>query len=340
MISKSLQFAGVCFAMLIASTSSLAQISNNLAKDNLALFGEFTVRVNGTGQPVTAPPATLILFSPSGKELARPTGPELSRQKVMNGGHYRFDNLTPGEYELVVEINTQEVSRNRIILTSLHAPYGLEQNIVVDWQPLGGSSQSPTVSAEAVHERSAPNKRLFKKAEDAVAAKDNDKAIAFLSELVANDKADYQAQAILGTLMASQGKYAEAEQAYASALSAKPNYPQALLDFGRLKLRQKKFPEAIDLLTRLVGSQPQSGEANLLLGDAYAQANRIAEAIPFLQAAASHGYAEARLRLAWIYDASGSKDKAALEYEQFLKQKPEYPDRQKLEAYIKVNKKN
>ncbi|MGZ8842382.1 MAG: tetratricopeptide repeat protein [Pyrinomonadaceae bacterium] len=318
--------------ILIASSCALAQ------KDNLALFGEVKIRVKAERTtPVTA---TLILFSPSGKEIALPTGPELARQKIMNGGSYRFSNLVPGEYELAVEIDLHEVSRTRIFLSSLHAPYGLQQDIVFDYQPSGDPTKSPTVSASDTHDRNAANKRLFKKAEDAVAAKDYDQAISFLKQIVANDKADYQAQSILGTLLASQGKYDEAEQAYLAALSAKPTFAPALLDFGRLRLRQKKFAEAIDTLTRLVELQPDSGEANLLLGDAYAQMDQRPKAIPYLHSAAKLGYPEAHLRLAWIYDAVGSKDKAALEYEEFLKKKPSYPERQKLEGYISINKKN
>ena len=337
MIPPSFRFAGVSFVILIASTCILAQ---NIAKDNLALFGEVRIRVKGTGESTIPPQATLILFSPSGRELARPTGPELERRKVTNGGTYRFDNLTPGEYELAVETDQHEVSRTRIFLSSLHAPYGLQQDIVVDLQPAGSSTKGSTLSAADVHDRSAANKRLFKKAEDAVAGKDYDQAISLLKQIVGGDKADYQAQTILGTLLASKGQYDEAEQAYLSALSAKSSFPPALLDFGRLKLKQKKFAEAIDQLTRLVGLRPDSGEGNLLLGDAYAQMDRKSEAIPYLHAAANLGYPEAHLRLAWIYDATGSKEKAALEYEEFLKKKPDYPDRQKLEGYIRVNKKN
>ena len=334
MIPQSFRFAGVCLVILTASICGLAQ------KDNLALFGEIKIRVKGIGERTTPPEAVLILFKPSAAELARPTGPELARQKVINGGSYRFSDLTPGEYELAIEIDLHEVSRTRIFLSSLHAPFGLQHDIVFDWEPPGNSLKSPTISAVAVHERTSANKRLFKKAEDAVAEKDYDQAISFLKEIVASDKADYQAQAILGTLLASKGKYDEAEQAYLSALSANPNFPPALLDFGRLRLKQKKFADAIDHLTRLVGLQPDSGEANLLLGDAYVQANLTSKAIPHLNSAASLGFPEAHLRLAWIYDGTGSKEKAALEYEEFLKKKPDYPDRQKLEAYIRANKKN
>lgn len=330
---KSFRLAGVCFVILTAATCGLAQ------RDNPSLFGDVRITVKGAAERATPPQATVILFRPSGKELALPTGPEFGRQTVTSGGRYRFSDLPPGEYELAVEIDHYEVSRTRIFLSSLHAPYGLQHDISFDWQPLSNSTKSPTISAD-VHERTSANKRLFKKAEDAVDAKDYDQAISLLKQMVASDKADYQAQTILGTLLGSQGRYDEAEQAYLSALTAKPTFAPALLDFGRLRLKQKRFADAVEPLTKLVGLQPDSGEANLLLGDAYVQMDQRPKAIPHLNSAASLGYPEAHLRLAWIYDAAGSKEQAALEYEEFLKKKPDYPDRQKLEAYIKANKKN
>jgi len=51
------------------------------------------------------------------------------------------------------------------------------------------------------------------------------------------------------------------------------------------------------------------------------------------------GKAEIHLRIAAIYDNVGLKDLAATEYEQFLKKRPDYQDRKKLEKYIAENKK-
>jgi len=48
--------------------------------------------------------------------------------------------------------------------------------------------------------------------------------------------------------------------------------------------------------------------------------------------------ADAHLLLAALYNASGLRDKAAAEYSAFLKQRPDYSDRKKLEAYISANK--
>ena len=51
------------------------------------------------------------------------------------------------------------------------------------------------------------------------------------------------------------------------------------------------------------------------------------------------GMADVHLRLARLYDAAGMKDKAAAEYEAYLKKRPDYKDRKKLEDYISANKK-
>lgn len=333
MTVKSFRLAGVCFVILTASICGLAQRDNSI-------HGQVKINVKGTGERATPPQATVILHLPAGKELALPTGPEYARQTVSSGGRYRFADLAAGEHELAVEIDHLELLRTRLFLSSLHAPYGLQYDIEFDWEPLGGTTKTAVLSAGDVHERTSANKRLFKKAEDAVVEKNYDQAISLLKQMVAGDKADYQAQTILGTLLGSLGKYDEAEQAFLSALAAKPAFAPALLDFGRLRLKQKRFADAVEPLIKLVGLQPDSGEANLLLGDAYAQMDQRPKAIPHLISAVSLGYPEAHLRLAWIYDAAGSKEKAALEYEVFLRKKPDYPDRQKLESYIKANKKN
>ena len=50
------------------------------------------------------------------------------------------------------------------------------------------------------------------------------------------------------------------------------------------------------------------------------------------------GMAEVHLRLALLYNGAGMKDKAAVEYEEFLRKRPDYADRKKLEKYIAENK--
>jgi hypothetical protein len=47
--------------------------------------------------------------------------------------------------------------------------------------------------------------------------------------------------------------------------------------------------------------------------------------------------AEVHLRLALLYHRAGMKNKAAAEYQEFLKKRPDYVDRKKLEKYIAAN---
>ena len=65
------------------------------------------------------------------------------------------------------------------------------------------------------------------------------------------------------------------------------------------------------------------------------------KAVPYLNEALKldpAGMADAHLLLAALYNATGLKDKAAAEYSAFLKQKPDFPERKRLEAYISANK--
>ena len=92
-------------------------------------------------------------------------------------------------------------------------------------------------------------------------------------------------------------------------------------------------------MTRAVELQPQSAEANFLLGESYLQLKKGSKAVGYLNEAAKLGRHEAHLRLAALYNAVGLKENAVVEYEEFLKKQPDYPDRKKLEQFISANKK-
>ena len=84
--------------------------------------------------------------------------------------------------------------------------------------------------------------------------------------------------------------------------------------------------------------RPANAEANFLLGESYLQIKQGSKAVGHLEAAARLGRPEAHLRLATLYNAVGLKDRAAAEYEQYLKAKPDAPDRKKMEQYIRENR--
>ena len=159
------------------------------------------------------------------------------------------------------------------------------------------------------------------------------------TRLLAADEKDFQAWTELGTVQLMKNNVDEAEKDYRRAIQARPTFMLALLNLGRVLSLQKKYEAAIEPLTEAVKASPTSAEANFMLGEAYLQIKKGSKAVPYLTDAAKLGKAEAHLRLATLYNAAGMKDKAALEYEEFLKKRPDYKDRKTLEQYITDNKK-
>jgi len=265
----------------------------------------------------------------------------VARQTVTTHGRYRFTNLTAGEYDLAIEVETGEVTR---IHFNVHGSPGSDfrQDLRFEWKPSPSHAKSTpgTVSAADAYSRSSVNQALFQKAEGATNKKKYDQAVSFLKQIVESDKLDFQVWTLLGALYLAQEKSADAEKSYLTAIEVRPNFALALLNLGKLRVSQKRFEDAIEPLTHAVESRLGSGDANLLLGEAYIQLKKGSKAIPYLNEAAKLGRPDAHLRLGWLYNAAGLKDRAVAEYKEFLKKKPDYPDRKKLEEYINLNRKN
>ena len=275
---------------------------------------------------------TVVLYDQSTKVVGR--------QTIGGRGRYRFTNLRAGEYDIALEANGGEIARLRLTLTG-STTSDIRQDFEFEWKekPATRKGNAGTISAADFYERSPANKSLFEKAHASVEKKDYANGVRLLTQIVENDKLDFQAWTLLGTLYMVQEKPNEAEKAYLTAIEIKPTYALPLLNLGKLRMSQKRFDEAVDLLTRAVELQPQSPDANLFLGEAYLRLKKGSKAIPYLDEAGRLGSVQAHLDLAWLYNAARPKEKAVVEYEAVLKKKPDYADRKKLEQYISENKK-
>jgi tetratricopeptide (TPR) repeat protein len=303
------------------------------AQGGRTLFGD--VRITGEDNNLIPKDVTIILRKvPDG---------ELSRQTVSSRGRYRFTNLQEGEYELVIEAEGKEIGRMSPIFMRArdlsNSPYGFQYDLDFKWKSATHTAGG-VISAADVYERPTSTRSLFQKAEEAVSKKKYDQALDFLKQVVETDKNDFQAWSALGTIYFAQQKLDDAEGAYLKAIEVHPTSPRAQLNLGRVRSSQKKFEAAVEPLTKAVELQPTSGDANYLLGECYLQLRKGSKAIPYLNEAARLGRPDAHLRLGWLYNAAGMKDKAALEYEEYLKKNPESPDRNKLKEYITANKKS
>ena len=213
-------------------------------------------------------------------------------------GRYRFTNLRGGEYDLAIETTAGEITRTRITITGTTSD--IRQDFEFEWKDKPGArtNNAGVVSAADFYERSAANKSLFEKAHAAVEKKDYANAIKLLNQIVEKDNKDFQCWTLLGTLYLVQEKPDDAEKAYLTAIELKPTYALPLINLGRFRITQKKFEEAVELLTRAVALQPQSPDANLFLGEAYLRLKKGSKAIPYLNEAGKLGNIQAHLDLA------------------------------------------
>lgn len=296
------------------------------------LFGDVKVE-DRSGEALKPMSFDIILYTLGGNVVGR--------QRVANGGRYRFNSLRGGEYDLTVEVESAEVARLHVNLGGGIATDN-RQDIELEWRERvsgrGGSARKQTVAAEDFYTRSVANKSLFEKAQQAIDKKKYDDGVTLLKQVLEADGKDFQAWTELGTTYLLLDKKGDAEKSYARAVEEKPTFTLALLNLGRVRVSQKKYEESIEPLTRALELQPQSAETNFLLGESYLQLKKGSKAVGYLNEAAKLGRYEAHLRLATLYNAAGMKDKAASEYEQFLQKQPDYPDRKKLEQYIGENK--
>lgn len=298
-----------------------------------AVYGD--VRVEENKLPGLKPISLDVILYTEGRTI-------LSRQTVSSNGRYRFNNIPSGIYDVVVEVEGQEVARVTIDLTS-PLMNDLRQDLEFEWKATGAAtSKASAISAADRYERSVANAALFAKASGAIDRKQYDEGAELLLRIVTSDPRDFQAWTELANVHLLQKKFPEAENEYLRAIDLHSNFFLALLNLGRLEVAQQKFDMAIEVLARALKVRPESADANDVLGECYLQMKKGSAAVGYLNEALRldpQGMAEVHLRLALLYNGAGLKDKAAAEYEEFLKKKPDYLDRKKLEKYIAENKK-
>src|ERR1700730_3232867 len=314
------------FLILLLAGSVAAQAGGH------TLFGDIKV---DESQASASKPLSLhiVLYSESGDLILR--------QIVPLNGRYRFLNLRDGRYDVVVEVENLEIARVRVYVSS---PFKTDfrQDIELELRESSRIPRSGVVSAADIYSRSAANATLFSKANKASEKKNYAQAISLLRQIVDSDPADFPAWQELGTMYFIEKNFADAEEAFSKALQTHANYAVALISLGRLRIARKNFSGAIEVLTQAVKVQSTSSQANYFLGEAYLQVKLGSKAVPYLNEAIKLdpvGMADAHLRLAALYNARNLKDKAAAEYSEFLKQRPDYPEKKELEAYITANRK-
>jgi Flp pilus assembly protein TadD len=261
------------------------------------------------------------------------------KQRVGNGGRYRFDNVFTGDYYLVVEFDKLEVARMPVLIPS-NAVGHIRQDLEFSWKAPARMGTG-VISAADSYNRTGKNRELYERGMKAIKNNNFPKATEALRKLVEADPKDFPAWAELGMVYFLQRDLGAAEHSYIKATQLKPDHVSSLVTLGRVRLARGNNEGAVAALEAAVKADPNSPAANYFMGEAYLAIRKGSLAITYLNEALKIdpiGRAEAHLRLGALYNRGGRKDLAVIEYNEFLKKKPHHPEAQRLKDYIIANR--
>lgn len=324
--ARLVNLALIFWLMLAAAGTVQAQ-----GRGIFTLFGDIRVDVSTVDENV---PISLDVF-------LYKSGNMVARTRVGNNDRYRFNNLSAGNYEVVVEIENREVARlSKLIVGVLPDDIRLDINLAYR-KAIDRRNSAEVISIAEAYPRDGRNKTLHQKSIELIDQKQYPEAINTLKELLAADPKDYPAWFELGMVHFIRKDYEAAEKCFVSATNAEPNYLPAKFNLGRVRLARKNYQGAIDSFEKTIQANKRYAPAFYFLGETYLELKKGSYAVGYYEEALKLdpvGMSEAHLRLATLYNTAGYKNLAADEYEKFLKKKPEYSERKKLEDYIAANK--
>jgi tetratricopeptide (TPR) repeat protein len=215
-------------------TTSFAQrTTTTYSKRGFIIYGD--VRVEGSQAPDAQKPTVLdLILYTNGNQV-------YGRQRISPNGRYRFNDVFDGDYYIVVEIENQEVGRFPVLISTT-SPTEIKQDIELQLVPNSRRSAggAGVVSAADIYNRSGTNKSLYQRSQKEIESKNYVQALATLRQVVESDPKDFPAWSDLGMIyFVVQKDYEAAEKSYRSALTARPDYFQALLNLGRVQLVRK-----------------------------------------------------------------------------------------------------
>src|SRR5262249_7276622 len=125
-------------------------------------------------------------------------------------------------------------------------------------------------------------------------------------------------------------QYSQAETLFERALSADPELISARINLGEAFLQLKQYDRALDENLRVLESRPNDVLAHFRAARALINLTRIDEAIVHLKRAKELEPTSSFLPgyfLATVYDDLGQTEAAIVEFAEFIKANPEYPER-------------
>ena len=148
-------------AALLLCCSPAAKVSAQQGEPRHTLFGDF--KVDESGAVGSVPKIFNVILKGS-------VGNTVARQQVSNNGRFTFPAIRNGEYDLVVEMENDEVARIHVVLNE-SVSTDIRQDISLEWRGRAEPAKAGTVSAADLYQRAAPNRALYDRALAAASAR-------------------------------------------------------------------------------------------------------------------------------------------------------------------------
>jgi tetratricopeptide (TPR) repeat protein len=238
---------------------------------------------------------------------------------------------------LVVYLEAMEVARRSV---SELGPVQPREDFEISADPSQRQPPPGTISAKYNYPPNSKTSDLYRKAFESEKAKDRERLIEILRDIVKTDRADFIAWARLGSVYFETKAYSDSEDAFFQSLRLRVDYQPAMVSLAKVYLAQVKTDLAIAAAQKAVAMDAKYARAHQVLGNAYLQAKKGSLGVDELSKAIEIdpvGMAESHLLLAVLYDRAGAKDLASREYRLFLSKVHGHPDQKKFEKYIKDN---
>lgn len=252
--------------------------------------------------------------------LERFSGGVIDQMNTDARGRFRFGNLQRGYYKVIINAPGFAPSQQDADLTLLVKAY-----LIFTLTASESGKTTHAVIADVIDARVPPSARdEFGRGRDALARKNNAEAIVHFQKAASIYPEFFEAQLLLGTAFMDVRDWQKAETAMKRALEIKAGNAPALLALGEVFWRQKRYDEAERNLIEGLKVDEKNWHGHFTLARLYWEKGDVLKAGPCIghTLQLKPDFAEAHLLAGNILLKVGQKQRAKIEYEEYLRLAP------------------
>jgi tetratricopeptide (TPR) repeat protein len=245
-------------------------------------------------------------------------------------GRFRFKNLVPGAYDVILFAPGYGEFRRTVDVTPSVADKEGRVSVTIPVARLGesGVQRLEDYGTVSVRELKVPGaaRSEYDKAQTRLSRRDVDGAIKYLLRAVEIAPQFVEAWNNLGTIAYRSGEYDKAEKYFREALQHDPGSFWPVVNLGGTLLSLRRYEDALPYNRHAVTERPGDALANAQTGSNYYSLGDDELALKYLNEAkridAGH-FSYPQIFLAEVYARRGQPAKAILELEDFLARHPD-----------------